>query len=360
MTQSFILVLALLATAQQAVGQNLIETWLRNVGVKYVPPLPRQGTCRDCTSREGRFGFDITPTQPTGPCCTTTTAAPTTAAPGSFKCGVEGGTRIVGGVQSTAGKYPWIAAYQNSGQSPGGCAGTLVAAEWVVTAAHCLNGVTKDNLKIILGEYDLSSDSDSADTNRKEVGLAMDPIVHESYNSPFTSSNDIALLKLAEKVDLNIYTPACLPALNMDFTGKTGSVYGWGTTNSCPNNGIEQIMREVEVPIVSDTTCAAASSASVTFSDGNGGCTTQAFNYNGKISEDMVCAGAQGKDACQGDSGGPFTVKSATSQHQLVGVVSWGYGCAADGLYGVYSEVAKLRTWIDTKIAANGGATFTP
>ena len=58
----------------------------------------------------------------------------------------------------------------------------------------------------------------------------MDPIVHESYDSPYTSSNDIALLKLAEKVDLNIYTPACLPELNTDFTGKTGSVYGESET----------------------------------------------------------------------------------------------------------------------------------
>jgi len=32
----------------------------------------------------------------------------------------------------------------------------------------------------------------------------------------------------------------------------------------------------------------------------------------------------------------------------------------ADGLPGVYSEVAKLRTWVDTKIAANGGATYCP
>ena len=54
----------------------------------------------------------------------------------------------------------------------------------------------------------------------------MDPIVHESYNNPLTNSNDIALLKLAEKVNLNVHTPACLPALNTNFTGKTASVYG--------------------------------------------------------------------------------------------------------------------------------------
>ena len=136
---------------------------------------------------QGRFGFDITPTQPSGPCCTTTTPRPTPV-PGPFKCGAEGGTRIVGGVQSTvshdslyslrvklcfqAGKYPWIAAYQNVGQSVGGCAGTLVAAEWIVTAAHCIRrapqspDVTKENLNMVLGEYDISSTSDSADTNR--------------------------------------------------------------------------------------------------------------------------------------------------------------------------------------------------
>ena len=61
---------------------------------------------------------------------------------------------------------------------------------------------------------------------RKVVRLAMNPIVHESYNVPFEYSNDIALIKLAEKVDLNIYTPACLLAPNTDYTGKTGSVYG--------------------------------------------------------------------------------------------------------------------------------------
>ena len=56
--------------------------------------------------------------------------------------------------------------------------------------------------------------------------MEIDPIVHEDYNNPNQLSNDIALLKLAESVDLNMYTPACMAAKDADYTGKNGRVYG--------------------------------------------------------------------------------------------------------------------------------------
>ena len=81
--------------------------------------------------------------------------------------------------------------------------------------------------------------------------------------------------------------------------------------------------------VVSDAFCEAATSNSVT-SLLFGVCVIGPSSYRGKITSDMMCAGAPGKDACHGDSGGPFTVKNRdTNQHQLAGVVSWGEGCAA-------------------------------
>ena len=94
---------------------------------------------------------------------------------------------------------------------------------------------------MLLGAFDFANDDDtkrsSLDWNlvhleikdyfcRKDVALEIDPIVHEDYNNPNQLSNDIALLKLAESVDLNMYTPACMAAKDADYTGKNGRVYG--------------------------------------------------------------------------------------------------------------------------------------
>jgi len=282
--------------------------------------------------------------QPThGPWTTTQSShGPWTTQAGTCKCGIKKTRRIVGGTETEVNEYPWIASFDfrgTNGMRPGGCGATLIANNWAVTASHCFFNrmgelvVTKDSMSLVLGVHDIT---DPTETNRQV--LTIDEIVlHPSYDFP-TDLNDIALLKLTQSVDLDAWSPACLPTSGADFTGQNGWVYGWGWTIESRTNADKLL--DVEVPIVSNSVCATANDAQIT--------------------SDMLCAGGEeGKDSCQGDSGGPLTVADSTSgAHTLVGVVSHGPGCANEGLYGVYADVPFFRTWIDETIAAKGGATF--
>jgi len=273
-------------------------------------------------------------------------SVPSTTASGSCKCGIKKTSRIVGGSETEVNEYPWIAAFDFNGvdgTSPGGCAASLVANNWAVTASHCFYNtdgvltVTKDTMSLVLGVHDRTG---TTDTNRKVLTIE-EIVLHPSYNHA-NSMNDIALLKLSESVDLDAWSPACLPTSGADFTGQNGWVYGWGKTSELGASLADKLL-ELEVPIVSDSVCASAMSP-----------------QGVSITSDMLCAGGEdGKDACGGDSGGPFTVADSQSgAHTLVGAVSFGVGCARAGLYGVYADVPFFRTWIDETIAAKGGATF--
>merc|ERR1712130_161976 len=270
---------------------------------------------------------------------------PTKCLPGTCKCGIKKTSRIVGGTETEVNEYPWIAAFDfsgTSGTSPGGCAATLVANNWAVTASHCFYNtegvltVTKDTMSLVLGVHDLTG---TTDTNRQVLTIE-EIVIHPSFNfSDIT--NDIALLKLTPSVDLDAWSPACLPKSGADFTGQNGWVYGWGVTSEEGEYLADKLL-ELEVPIVSNSVCATAMSS------------------HGNVTSGMLCAGGEnGRDACGGDSGGPLTVANSTSgAHTLVGAVSFGVGCAREGLYGVYADVSFFRTWIDETIAAKGGATF--
>ena len=103
-------------------------------------------------------------------------------------------------------KYPWMVSLVSSG---GGhfCGGTLVASRYVVTAAHCLEGSLPSELAVVLGEHDTTV---TGEGSIGELSLAVAAIFsHENYDS-FTLDNDISVLELAEEVDINTYTPACM------------------------------------------------------------------------------------------------------------------------------------------------------
>merc|ERR1712059_160175 len=189
----------------------------------------------------------------------------------------------------------------------------------------------------VLGEHDLSSDTESV-IPRKVVSVEM-IIGHEDYFST-DQGEDIAVLKLAEEVDLNIYTPVCLPSQGADFAGQTGWTYGCGAL-SFGTGDYPSILQEVQVDIKSKSECVS----------------TMGGDFPGIVDGGMVCAGGiEGEDSCQGDSGGPLTVE-VDGQHQLVGAVSTGEECALDGLFGIYADVPFYRSWVDLQMNNNGGAT---
>ena len=105
-------------------------------------------------------------------------------------------------------------------------------------------------------------------------------------------------------------------------------VTGWGLTSVGNGAQPSETLRKARIPIVSDEKCSRA--------------------YGNQMYPDvMLCAGKSGVDACQGDSGGPLVVQD--DQHfgwSLIGVVSWGYECAREGYYGVYTEVSQYIPWI--------------
>lgn len=104
--------------------------------------------------------------------------------------------------------------------------------------------------------------------------------------------------------------------------GLIATVTGWGTKTE--NGGVASVLNVVNVPILDHNSC------------------ENAYG-KGKITSRMLCAGftSGGKDACQGDSGGPLALGNV-----LVGIVSWGYGCARPDYPGVYTNVASVRGYI--------------
>ena len=167
-------------------------------------------------------------------------------------------------------------------------------------------------------------------------------IIHERYIFP---EHDIALLKLKEKVDLSIYTPACLAPRGADYTGKTASVYGWGREKflhrSCfkfkPPPQVSPVLKQTTLTIESNDKCQQRN-GTVPVCDKEGNEKLHNMSMANHIKDDMLCGYNLGTDACNGDSGGPFTV-DVDGKHTLVGVVSFGFGCA---------EVSVPQVWINT------------
>lgn len=158
--------------------------------------------------------------------------------------------------------------------------------------------------------------------------------MHESYVSD-TADNDIALLRLASPIIYSPYAvPACLPTRPMAerdlWAINLHTVSGWGRRSE--NGPTSPTLRRLRVPRIRTQQCVEESGVVLT--------------------RNMFCAGyIQGReDSCKGDSGGPLVTKYNQTVF-LLGIVSWGKGCARPGNYGIYTRVSNYLEWIHDRTA---------
>ncbi|WP_437066553.1 S1 family serine peptidase [Streptomyces sp. enrichment culture] len=240
--------------------------------------------------------------------------------------------QIIGGVGQADGKHPFMAALLEKGTgSPVDrqfCGGSLLSADLVMTAAHCVTGTQPKEIETTVGRTVLSK------KNQGQLRQVTDIVVHPRY-ARGQEAYDIAFLFLDKPV--RGVAPVLLPTVGTDALirpGAMATVTGWGNTDTeipaFPNR-----LRAVNVPIVSHIECKA------TYPD-----------YDKKVN---VCAGVEGKDSCQGDSGGPLfrKLKGRQGVYQI-GVVSYGDGCAEQGAPGVYTYTGSAQLWNTLDESAKG------
>ena len=257
--------------------------------------------------------------------------------------------RIIGGVESSNGDWPSMAAIAYAPDTVSSlyqrqfCGGNLIGEKWVLSAAHCFyresgvsgNWVLMDasDIRVVLGVTDLSESAEEL--------IVTNIIIRQGYDPADAGSpNDIALLELAQ-----VSSHPTMPVTeNYVSSGTTATVIGWGAkaydTFRQESSDYPVKLNEVDVPVVSNSTCNSLQS------------------YNGTIVDSMLCAGLEegGKDSCAGDSGGPLMVEE-NGQYRQAGVVSFGAGCAVENYYGVYTRTSSFLSWIESYIGdATGSA----
>ena len=235
---------------------------------------------------------------------------------------------------SEFGEYPWQVAIlkKDPNESVYVCGGTLIDSIHIITAAHCVKSYTAQDLRVRLGEWDVNHDVEFYPHVERDVSAV---VVHPEFYAG-TLYNDLAIIRLVSAVDFSQsphISPACLPDQYTEYAGSRCWTTGWGKDAFGDFGKYQNILKEVDVPVVSHQQCERQMQQT-------------RLGYDFKLHQGFVCAGGEeGKDACKGDGGGPMVCERGGSW-QVVGVVSWGVGCGQQGVPGVYVKVAHYLDWI--------------
>ncbi len=263
--------------------------------------------------------------------------------------------QIVGGAAAKAGDWPYLGVIRGKVDfhQEHFCGAVAISPDWALTAAHCVDGAMQrpdgswslaryKQMALVIGVADL------AQTRARDVFPIADIIVHEGYVpvDPAAGAgprNDIALIRLAQ--------PWTGPVLALSIGGAEpdagrrgrGFIAGFGQTKA-------QGGKLVYFTYDDESDGAAASQTLMTAAVplSNPDICMQDYAAAGFDKRLHICAGfvEGGVDACQGDSGGPLASINRQDQAVLLGVVSYGFGCAQPNSPGVYTRVSAYRSWI--------------
>ena len=233
------------------------------------------------------------------------------------------------------GRWPWMALLGEriNGRRRWTCGGTLISPLTVLTAAHCVAGRQPADLKVRLGEYDLSTTRDGQHVSVPVARIVVHPRYHHKQN-------DLALLHLSRAAPLSRQIrPACLPPGHADHTGRRADLAGWGHTEY--KGTVSRVLHEAQLRVVNVSRCEMAYQHLLTFDR----------DFPGGFQGTKLCANSAdgtSKDACQGDSGGPLVYRTTgiERRYQVIGVVSSGHGCGNPNYPGIYTKVSMYVSWI--------------
>jgi len=243
-------------------------------------------------------------------------------------CGLEnpGKDRIVGGHEAAENEWPWqVALFIDDAWF---CGGSIISDEYIMTAAHCADGASYFN--ILAGAHDVRADSEP---HRVEI-TSYEGFTHPAWD-PNTLSNDIALVRLPEKIEFNDYIrPACLPPAedeSNEYVGELTTPVGWGK-NADSAGGITPKLQMVEdLPVIDNPTC---------------------NDYYGILNAGIMCIdSSDGKGVCNGDSGGTLNLRQeAENKWTQIGVTSFvsSAGCESGNPHG-FTRVAYFGQWIESE-----------
>ncbi|ONI86333.1 serine protease [Saccharothrix sp. ALI-22-I] len=211
---------------------------------------------------------------------------------------------VVGGGNATQ-TYSFMVSLQSTSGSHF-CGGSLIKANWVVTAKHCVSGRTPSSIRARVGS--------TSRTSGGTVATGAQIVTNASY--------DIALVRLATSVS---QTPITV-ASTSGAVGTATRIIGWGQTcapRGC--GGAPVTLQELNTSIVSDGSC------------------------SGIYGTYEICTSNPGGNsgACYGDSGGP-QIKSVGGAWQLVGATSRAGNNNSTCATGpsIYMDVPAFRSWI--------------